>query len=124
MNRKVKRLVLGLLIWFIPLFVSFFMWDTQTNSPSIQIDLFKGVMVLCLGIGFSIAIYYWLKDKKNRNIQETIKTGIIWFIELCILDLIVLVGLFSTSFISYISIVLMYLIIPIIMFSIGLIFKK
>ena len=124
MNRQVKKLLLGFLIWFIPFFISFFIWDTQTNFPSIQIDLFKGIMGLCLGIGFAIAIYYWLKDKQNKNLKECFKTGIIWFVELCILDLIILVGILSTSLISLIPIILMYSTIPIIMFSIGLVFKK
>jgi hypothetical protein len=109
MNKTVKALLLGLIVWVIPFLSSFFVWDVKANAPSIDIAWFYALMSVTGAIGFSIAAYYWFKDIRKDTVKESFVTGIIWYAELILLDLIFLVGLFGMAMTDYYHLLLTYL---------------
>lgn len=125
MNRNIKRFLLGLIIWGLPFLGSFFVWDMQSNTPSVSLEWFNALMAFLWALGYSIAAYYYFRniDKKNAK-KEGIVTGIIWYVELCLLDLIFLVGMFKMSIANYWPIIVTYLNALLISFSIGYIIQK
>jgi hypothetical protein len=96
MNKNLKTLLLGLVVWAIPFLASFFVWDVKASAPSIDVAWFYALMGVTGAIGFSIAAYYQF-------------TGIIWYVELILLDLICLVGLLGMTLTGYYHLLLTYL---------------
>jgi hypothetical protein len=108
MNKYLKTLLLGLIVWVIPFISSFFVWDTKANVPSIGVAWFYALMSVTGAIGFAIAAYYQFKDVRKNAIKEAWTTGITWYVELILLDLIFLVGLFGMTFANYSHLLLTY----------------
>jgi hypothetical protein len=109
MNKTVKTLLLGLVVWVIPFLASFFVWDVKTNAPSVSAAWFYALMGVTGAIGFAIAAYYQFKDVRKDTVKEGWMTGIIWYVELILLDLIFLVGLFGMALPDYFHLLLTYL---------------
>lgn len=109
MNKIIKRLLLGLLIWAVPFFSSFFVWDVKQNAPSISQDWFNAVMAFTWAIGFAIAMYIYFKDVKKNTVKEGWLTGLTWYAEMVVLDLIFLVGFFEMELTSYFPVLVTYL---------------
>lgn len=112
-----RRLLLGVIIWVIPFIGSFFVWDTQAGGPSISTAWFYALMSLLGSIGFFIAVYYFFKVKQPK--MCIIGTGVVWYVELLILDAIFLVALFGTTWADYLHLVVTYLNVPVLMLLIA-----
>ena len=119
MNKYVKIVLFGFLIWAIPFFISFIIFPLRdSNRP-----LFESIMPVVLTtivIIFSI-LYFIIYDKKS--IKEGLKIGLIWFFISLIIDLIIFLpsSPMQMNFIDYMmDIGLTYLIIIII--PIGFVF--
>lgn len=123
MNKYLKRILLGLIIWAIPFLLSFFVWDMKANVPSISAAWFYALMSFTGAIGLAIAAYYYFKNVHRDAVKEGWTTGIIWYVELVLLDLIFLVGLFGMTFADYSHLLLTYLTPLIITVAIGYIKK-
>ena len=109
MNKCLKRILLGLIVWGVPFLASFFVWDVKTNAPSLSAAWFYAVMGVTGAIGFVIAAYYQFKDVKKDTVKEGWMTGITWYIELVLLDLIVLVMLMGMTLPDYYHLLLSYI---------------
>jgi len=109
MNKTVKTLLLGLIAWIIPFLSSFFVWDVKTNAPSITLAWFYALMGFTGAIGLAIAAFYQFKDVHKDTVREGWKTGITWYIEMILLDLIFLVVLFGMTMTDYYHLLLTYL---------------
>ncbi|MBT3297415.1 hypothetical protein HN385_00665 [archaeon] len=123
MNKYLKKILLGFIIWVIPFVTSFFVWDVAANEPTISIAWFNSLMVFTWSIGFAIAAFLYFKDIKVNKFSEGWKTGLIWYIELLLLDLLFLVGLFGMSLGDYYPMLLTYLNVIVISSAIGYIKK-
>jgi hypothetical protein len=123
MNKILKTLLLGLVVWVIPFLSSFFVWDMKANAPSISLAWFYALMGVTGAIGFSIAAYYQFKNVRKDTIREAWITGIIWYFELILLDFIFLVLLFSMTLENYYHLLLTYLTPLILCIAIGYIKK-
>lgn len=124
LNKFVKKLLLGLIVWAVPFFSSFFVWDLEANAPSVSMGWFNAVMAFAWAIGFAIAAYLYFKGIKKDIVNEAWSTGITWYIELLVLDLIILVGLFKMAMSDFYPLMLTYLNAIAISVSIGYILKK
>ncbi len=108
MNKYLKLLLLGLLIWGIPFLTSILVWDVQANAPAISPDWFYALMSFTGMIGFGLAAYAYFKDLKGNTINEGWTAGIIWYIEMIILDMIFLIGVFKMTMPEYYPMFLAY----------------
>ena len=114
MNKFLKRILLGLIAWVIPFFASFFIWDVKANASTVSAAWFYTIMGVTGALGFAIAAYYQFKDVKKNTVKEGWTTGITWYVELALLDLIFLVGLFGMAMTAYYHLLLSYTV-PLIM---------
>ncbi|MCW8965248.1 MAG: hypothetical protein OQK82_00965, partial [Candidatus Pacearchaeota archaeon] len=59
--------------------------------------------------GFGIASMICLKGVSKKNaVKECVKIGVIWFVQLILMDLIFVVGIFGRTIENYYPAVLMY----------------
>ncbi|MBW2999022.1 hypothetical protein KY321_05780 [Candidatus Woesearchaeota archaeon] len=124
MNKILKRFLLGLLIWAVPFFGSFFVWDFENNIPLISMNWLNALTAFFWAIAFGIAAcIYFRKIKKNAE-KEGWKTGFFWYIELVALDFLVLVGAFKMPIGDFYPVFLTYMNVLIITIAIGHIKKK
>lgn len=109
MNKFLKTLLLGIVVWIIPFLASLFVWNTETGGPSIDIAWFYALMSFSGVIGLFIAAYYQFKGIKRNSVREGWITGITWYIECLALDFVFLVVLFGMTLSSYAHLLLTYL---------------
>lgn len=103
-----KALLLGLVIWAIPFFTSFFFWDVENGIPSVSLKWFSAIMAFTWSIGFAIALYYYFVKYKPKTC-EGIKVGLLWYVELLLLEYIFLVLVFGMTMSEYNPMFLSYL---------------
>ena len=124
MHKCIKKLLLGLLIWAVPFVVSLFVWNPETNAPTIGMEWFSALMGFCWTMGFAAALYIYFRKMKKNTVKEGWVTGIVWYVELIALDLIVLAGLFGMALSEIYPMLLTYLNAVLITASVGYILKK
>ncbi|MBW2965739.1 hypothetical protein KY342_01395 [Candidatus Woesearchaeota archaeon] len=123
MNKLLKKLLLGLIVWAVPFAASIFVWDMEANTAWIGMDWFSALMAFTGAVGFAIAAFLWFRDVKENSVKEGWMTGITWYVEMLVLDLIVLVGLFKMAMADYYSMILTYLNVIVLSAAIGYIKK-
>ena len=119
MNKYVKIVLFGLVIWLIPFLVGFLFVDQEGNFI-ISETFFKSIMIVIGStVGVILAVKYF-KGIKANFIKEGIILGIVWLIINWIIDLIMVsIGFFPMTISKYFTdIGLRVLGIPI--FTIGL----
>lgn len=124
MNRILKRILLGLIIWAVPFVTSIFVWDMEANAAKISMAWFSALMVFAWAVGFAIAACLYFRDIVGNAVKEGWITGITWYIEMLMLDLVVLVFLFSMPIKDLYSQLLTYLNVIAICASIGYILRR
>lgn len=123
MNKFLKKILLGLIVWVVPFVASVFVWDTAANTAKIGMDWFAALMGFTGSVGFAIAACIYFSKIKKDTVKEGWTTGITWYIELLILDYIVLVFAFGMAFADYASMFLSYLSIVALSAAVGYIKK-
>jgi len=123
MNKQLKNVFFGFLTWLIPFLLSFIFYSKE-GVLSIDIFLFKSIMIVISGlIGVSLLILYF-KDITKDYLIEGITVGFSWLIINLILDLLILIPMSGMMYLDYFSqIGLRYLIIPTISIGMGLVLK-
>lgn len=116
MNKNLKIIIFGLLIWLIPTIISFLI--SYLNILSL-FDIIVAVVVAATVIGFS---YLYFKDIDGNFVREGIIIGVIWVLVSIILDLVlIIVGVTKLSLANYVIYVApVYIIIPAITIGFGL----
>ena len=83
MNKYLKIVLFGFLVWLIPFTVSFLVFPLKaTRRP-----LFESIMPLVLSIVVITFAYYYMKNISIDYVKEGILIGIIWFIINIAIDL-------------------------------------
>lgn len=119
MNKYLKIVLFGFLVWLIPFLVSFFVFPLKATMR----PLFESIMPLVLTIVVIILAYYYLKNLDANYIKEGVLIGIIWFIINIAIDLFIFLppSPMQMSFADYMmDIGLTYVIIPVITIGMGL----
>jgi len=124
MDKKLKIGLFGLLTWLIPFVVSFLFYSKE-GELSIDIFLFKSIMIVVGSItGASLLVIYFKRIEKNY-LSEGILVGLVWFLMNVILDLIVLVPMSGMDRGTYVAqIGLRYLVIPVMSIAMGIVASK
>jgi hypothetical protein len=123
MNKILKRVLLGFIAWAIPFLSSFFVWNIKTNAPFVSAAWFYALMSVAGAVGFAIAAYYQFRNVSKDTVKEGWTTGITWYVELVLLDLIFLVGLLGMTLTDYYHLILTYLTPLILCIAVGYIKK-
>jgi hypothetical protein len=123
MNRYVKLVGYGFLIWLIPFLVSFVIFPLRSSNR----PLFESIMPVSLVFVVMICSVLYFKKGENQSIYDGIIAGVIWFFISVLIDLLLFLPAspMQMSFLDYITdIGLTYLIIFIIPFGVGILMYK
>lgn len=123
MNKYVKLLGLGFLIWFIPFLVSFVIFPLRSSNR----PLFESIMPVSLVFAVMISSMVYFKKGEHQSVYEGIIAGVIWFFISILIDLLLFLppSPMQMSFFEYMTdIGLTYLIIFIIPFGVGILMYK
>lgn len=118
MNKYLKIIVYGVLVWLIPFVVSFFIYPLKTSGN----PLFESIMPLTLSIIVVLMANLYLKNVQTGFIREGVIIGVSWFIINIAIDLILFLPAspMQMSLNNYIlDIGITYLMIPVITAGFG-----
>ena len=118
MNKRVKIILLGLMIWVIKFIVGGAIFSTAgENGPSIGVWWINGITAFFVAIGLALALFLVYRDKGQNYKRTAWEAGIAWYVILLLMDLIVLVVLFGLELELWFPLILLdfkVLIIPIV----------
>jgi hypothetical protein len=118
MNKNLKIVLFGLLVWLIPFMVSFFIYPLKTPMYS----LFESIMSVLIAVAAVIFSYFYFKDIGANFVREGVVTGIVWFIIAIVIDLVMFMPAspMHMNFTDYMMTVgVKYLIIPVVTIGSG-----
>lgn len=119
MNKYLKIVIFGFLAWLIP-FVSALFFYTSEGEPTIDIFLFKSIMIIVGSITAAVLLVYYFKKIDADYMKEGILVGVIWYIINILLDLVILVPMSGMSIADYFAqIGLRYIMIPVMSITVG-----
>lgn len=123
MNKYVKLVGFGFLIWLIPFLVSFVIFPLRnTNRP-----LFESIMPVVLVLAVMIISVLYFKKIEKESLKEGLIAGVLWFVLSLVIDLMLFLpsSPMQMSFSDYMmDIGLTYLIILMIPIGIGALVNK
>ena len=120
MNKHVRNILYGFLSWLIPFVVAVFFY-TREGVLTIDIFLFKTIMILVGSISAAFLLVSYFKKIDSNYLKEGIVVGIVWFSINILLDLLVLIPMSGMSIADYVpQIGLRYLVIPVMTIMVGL----
>jgi len=120
MNKRVKIVLLGLMLWVIKFIVGsfiFVIFGTEEEGPSIGVWWINGIEAFFVAIGLALALFLVYRDKGQNYKSTGWEAGIAWYVILLLMDLIVLVELFDLELELWFPLILLnfkVLIIPIV----------
>ena len=118
MNKKVKIVLLGLMIWvfkFIAGGIGFAI--AGEDGSSIEIIWIMGIEAFVVVIGLALALFLIYKNKEQNYKRTAWEAGISWYVILLLMDLIVLIGLLGLELELWFPLILLHfnvLIIPVV----------
>lgn len=98
MTFKPKTYLYAFLTWFIPIAVSMFMYNKETNSYLPNLAVFKTIMLVLL---FGLTYLFFKQIVKSDNSKWT-SVAILFTVVCSILDLGVLIGLFKMEIMMWV----------------------
>ncbi|NJD78031.1 MAG: hypothetical protein FIB08_13220 [Candidatus Methanoperedens sp.] len=118
-NKHLKIVLYGFLAWLIP-FVASLLFYTREGNLTIDIFLFKSIMVVVGSISAAILLISYFKNVNEAYLKEGIIVGVIWFGMNILLDLLVLIPISGMSIADYSTrIGILYLVIPVMSILVG-----
>jgi len=119
MRKYFKIALYGFLAWLVP-FVSAFFFYTREGKLSIDIFLFKTIMIVVGSLSGAILLVSYFKKVNENYLTEGILVGVIWFCLNILLDLLVLVPMSKMPLPDYFAqIGLRYLVMPAMSIAVG-----
>ncbi len=98
MNKRVKIVLLGLMIWLITFIAGFFIFvifGIEVDGLLTDLLWINGIDTFFLAIGLALALFLLYRDKGQDYKRTAWEAGIAWYVIILLMDLIVLVGLFG-----------------------------
>ena len=119
MNKYIKNILYGFLAWLIPFVASIFFY-TREGKLTIDIFLFKSIMIIVGSFSAAFLLVSYFKKIKADYFKEGIIVGLTWFGINIIMDLLILVPMSGMSIADYfIQIGMSYLAIPAMSIAVG-----
>ncbi len=124
MNKYVRNVLYGFLAWLIPFVASFFFYSRE-GELTIDIFLFKSIMIVVGSFSAAILLVSYFKNINVDYLKEGIIIGLIWFGINIVLDLLILIPMSGMSITDYFTqIGLRYLAIPAMSIAVGTALKN
>ena len=125
MSKYLKYSLFGLLTWVVPFVASFFFFDPETGQTTVDIFLFKSIMILISALLGAYILVKLFKKITDNFIQEAVIISVIWLGINYLLDIVVLLPMSGMAFGQwFIEIGIRYLMIPIWAIAIGYAAKR
>lgn len=119
MNKYLKILIFGFLVWLIPFIASLFFY-TSGGKLIIDVFLFKAIMIIVGSVSAAFLLVYYFKKIHTSYLKEGIIVGLLWFGINILLDLLILVPMSGMSIADYFTrIGLSYIVIPVMCITVG-----
>jgi len=119
LKKYLKIAFYGFLAWLIPFVASFFFY-TREGKLTIDIFLFKTIMIVVGSITGAFLLVSYFKKITADYLKEGITVGVVWFGINILLDLLVLIPMSGMSLSNYFTqIGLRYLVIPAMSIAVG-----
>jgi len=119
MNKYLKIVLFGFLVWLVPFVASLFFY-TAEGKLVIDVFLFKSIMIVVGSIVGAFLLISYFKNINKDYLKEGILVGVIWFGINILLDLLVLVLMFEMPVVDYFTrIGLGYIVIPVMSIMVG-----
>jgi len=118
MNKYLKIVFFGFLVWLIPFVVSFFIYPLKTAGN----PLFESIMPLTITIITVVLAFFYLRNVGTDLIKEGVVIGVVWFLVNIIIDLALFLppSPMQMSLTNYLAdIGVTYLMIPVITIGMG-----
>lgn len=119
MNKNVRNVLYGFLAWLVPFVSSFFFFSVE-GGLTIDVFLFKSIMIVVGSITAAILLVSYFKNVTTAYIKEGILVGLTWFGINILLDIMVLVpmsGMLISDYFAQIGI--RYLAMPVMSIAVG-----
>ena len=124
MNKTVKMILFGFLVWLIPFVVSIFFY-TKDGKLLIDIFLFKSIMIVTGSINGAVLLILYFKKITKDYLKEGIIVGVSWLLISYVLDFAILLPMSKMSVGTYFTqIGLTYLAIPTMSITVGMVKNK
>ena len=118
-RKYLRNILYGFLAWLIPFVASFFFY-TREGGLTIDIFLFKSIMIVVGSISAAFLLVLYFKKIYADYFKEGIIVGVVWFGISILLDLLVLIPMSGMSIPDYFTqIGLRYLAMPAMSIAIG-----
>ena len=119
MKKYQRNILYGFLAWLIP-FVSSFLFYTREGELSIDIFLFKSIMIVVGTFSAAILLVSYFKNINADYLKEGVIIGLTWLAISILLDLLVLIPMSGMSIADYFAqIGIRYLAIPAMCIAVG-----
>lgn len=119
MNKYLKIVIFGFLVWLVPFVASLFFYSAE-GKLIIDTFLFKSIMIVVGSIVGAFLLVSYFKKINKDYLKEGILVGVIWFGINILLDLLVLVLMFGMPMLDYFTrIGLGYIVIPVMSIMVG-----
>ncbi len=119
MKRYLKNILFGFISWLIPFVASIFFY-TKEGKLTIDVFLFKSIMIVVGSISASFLLIFYFKKINENYFKEGIIVGLTWFGINILLDLLVLIPMSKMQIPDYFAqIGLRYLVIPAMSITVG-----
>jgi uncharacterized membrane protein YpjA len=119
LNKHLKNILYGFLAWLIPFVASFFFY-TREGKLTIDIFLFKSIMIVVGSISAAILLLLYFRRINADYLKEGILVGLTWLGINLLLDLLVLIPMSGMSIADYFTrIGITYLVIPVMSITVG-----
>ena len=119
MKKYIRIIWYGLLAWLIP-FVASFLFYSRKGELTIDIFLFKSIMIVVGSISAGILLIYYFKKVNIGYLKEGFIVGLIWLSINILLDLLVLIPMSGMSIANYfMQIGIRYIVIPVMSLMVG-----
>ena len=119
MNKNIRNILYGFLAWLIPFVTSFFFYSKE-GGLTIDIFLFKSIMIVVGSISAAFLLISYFKNIKNGYLREGIIVGLTWFSINILLDLLVLIPMSGMPLADYFTqIGLRYIVMPVMGIMVG-----
>ena len=96
MNKRVKIVLLGLMIWVITFIAGafiFIVFGAEAGGPLVETEWINGIRAFFLAIGLATALFLAYRGKGQDYKRTAWEAGIAWYVIILSMNLIVLIGL-------------------------------